>query len=36
LDAIFAWMMGALRMPSRGMLAPWIARVLADVTLFVL
>jgi membrane protease YdiL (CAAX protease family) len=36
LAGIFALMMGILRMRGRGMLAPWIAHVLADTTIFVL
>jgi membrane protease YdiL (CAAX protease family) len=36
LATIFALMMGMLRMRSRGMLAPWIAHVFADVTIFVM
>jgi membrane protease YdiL (CAAX protease family) len=36
LATIFALMMGALRMRGRGMLAPWIAHVFADVTIFIL
>lgn len=36
LATIFALMMGALRMRGRGMFAPWIAHVFADVTIFVL
>jgi membrane protease YdiL (CAAX protease family) len=34
LATIFALMMGMLRMRGRGMLAPWIAHVFADVTIF--
>jgi membrane protease YdiL (CAAX protease family) len=34
LAAIFALMMGALRIRSKGMLAPFIAHVFADVTIF--
>jgi membrane protease YdiL (CAAX protease family) len=36
LATIFALMMGMLRMRGRGMLAPWIAHVFADVTIFIL
>jgi membrane protease YdiL (CAAX protease family) len=36
LATIFAFMMGALRTRSRGMLAPWIAHVCADATIFIL
>jgi membrane protease YdiL (CAAX protease family) len=36
LATIFALMMGALRMRSKGMLAPFIAHVFADVTIFAL
>lgn len=34
LAAIFAAMMGALRLSSRGMLAPWLGHVAADTTIF--
>jgi membrane protease YdiL (CAAX protease family) len=34
LATIFALMMGILRMRDRGMLAPWVAHVFADVTIF--
>ncbi len=36
LAGIFALMMGILRMRGRGLLAPWLAHVLADTTIFVL
>jgi len=36
LATIFALMMGALRIRGKGMLAPWIAHVFADVTIFIL
>jgi CAAX protease family protein len=36
LATIFAFMMGALRVRSKGMLAPFIAHVFADVTIFTL
>lgn len=34
LAAIFAFMMGALKLTSGGMLAPWLGHVVADVTIF--
>ena len=34
LAAVFAGMMGVLRMSSRGMLAPFVAHALADLTIF--
>jgi uncharacterized protein len=34
LAAVFALMMGVLRLQGRGMLAPWLAHVAADVTIF--
>src|SRR5262249_16711316 len=34
LATIFALMMGMLRMQGRGMLAPWVAHVFADATIF--
>jgi membrane protease YdiL (CAAX protease family) len=36
LATIFALMMGMLRMRGRGMLAPWVAHVFADVTIYTL
>ena len=36
LATIFALMMGELRARSRGMLAPFVAHVFADVTIFLL
>lgn len=33
---VFGFMLGVLRLRSRGMLAPWIAHVLADITIFVI
>ena len=36
LATIFALMMGVLRMRGRGMLAPWLAHVCADTTIFIL
>jgi membrane protease YdiL (CAAX protease family) len=36
LAAVFALMMGILRRKSSGMLAPWVAHVFADVTIYIL
>jgi len=33
---VYGWMLGYIRQKSRGILAPWIVHVVADITIFII